>query len=119
MLSNKERGKLIIKRRKQLGLSQSDLAVLCGAADDSDSVSQSYIALLEKGAANPSIAILNKLAIALELTVSQLTEGGEEPPIRYSPKLNKLLVCAIQLSDRDIEELVEYAKVKIKMKDRK
>ena len=54
--------------RKQLNLSQLDLSV------ESD-VNRNYISDLEKGRRNPTILILNKIAIALNTDLSNLFKG--------------------------------------------
>ena len=54
--------------RKQLGMSQLDLSV------ESD-VNRNYISDLEKGRRNPTILVLNKIAIALNTDLSNLFKG--------------------------------------------
>lgn len=54
--------------RKQLGMSQLDLSV------ESD-VNRNYISDLEKGRRNPTISVLNKIAIALNTDLSNLFKG--------------------------------------------
>ena len=54
--------------RKQLNMSQLDLSV------ESD-VNRNYISDLEKGRRNPTILILNKIAIALNTDLSNLFKG--------------------------------------------
>ena len=54
--------------RKQLNISQLDLSV------ESD-VNRNYISDLEKGRRNPTILILNKIAIALNTDLSNLFKG--------------------------------------------
>jgi len=54
--------------RKQLGMSQLDLSI------ESD-VNRNYISDLEKGRRNPTILVLNKIAIALNTDLSNLFKG--------------------------------------------
>ena len=54
--------------RKQLNMSQLDLSV------ESD-VNRNYISDLEKGRRNPTILILNKIAISLNTDLSNLFKG--------------------------------------------
>ena len=54
--------------RKQLNMSQLDLSV------ESD-VNRNYISDLEKGRRNPTILILNKIAIALNIDLATLLKG--------------------------------------------
>lgn len=52
----------LIKARKEAGLTQRKLAEKTG-------ISQADISRLENGARNPSIALLNRLAVALDATL--------------------------------------------------
>ena len=54
--------------RKQLNMSQLDLSI------ESD-VNRNYISDLEKGRRNPTILVLNKIAIALNTDLSNLFKG--------------------------------------------
>ncbi len=54
--------------RKQKGMSQLDLAL---EAD----VNKNYISDLERGTRNPSLLILEKIALALDMTLSTLFMG--------------------------------------------
>ena len=59
--------------RKEKGWSQEDLAL---EAD----VNKNYICDLENGRRNPSLEILEKIAIALQITLSELFKGIETSP---------------------------------------
>ena len=54
--------------RKQKGLSQLDLSLEAG-------VNKNYISDLERGTRNPSLLILEKVALALEVDLSTLFKG--------------------------------------------
>jgi transcriptional regulator with XRE-family HTH domain len=60
-------GKAIRTRRQSLGLSQEELAAVCG-------FDRTYISMLERGVRNPSFLNLLKLAGGLQTSVSQLTK---------------------------------------------
>ena len=60
-------GKAIKQRREALGLTQERLAEQCG-------FDRTYISMLERGARNPSLLNLLRLADGLKTSVSQLTE---------------------------------------------
>jgi len=64
-------GKNIVARRKELGLTQEGLAELLGV--DTETISR-----FERGAAAPSLATLEALALRLEITIAELLD--EEPP---------------------------------------
>ena len=54
--------------RKQLGMSQLDLSLEAG-------VNKNYISDLERGQRNPSLLVLEKIAIALQIDLSTLFKG--------------------------------------------
>jgi transcriptional regulator with XRE-family HTH domain len=58
-------GRAIRQRRYELALSQEDLAEKAG-------LHRTYISDIERGARNPSLEIIEKLAISLEVKVSDL-----------------------------------------------
>ena len=58
------------ERREQLGISQEELAHRAG-------LHRTYISDIERGARNPSLKTLSRLADALELATSDLIKRGE------------------------------------------
>ena len=64
-------GIAIRRQRASLGISQEELAYRAG-------LHRTYVSDLERGARNPSIDSIEKLARALELSISQLFEGAME-----------------------------------------
>ena len=64
-------GERIASLRKAKGLTQLRLALLC-------ETTQSYISDLEVGRRNPSLIILDRIAEALDCTLSELLLGVEE-----------------------------------------
>lgn len=63
-----ELGQRIVYLRKKRGMSQLDLSIDTGLAP-------SYLSELERGKRNPSVKILERVAIALEISLSELFEG--------------------------------------------
>ena len=61
-------GKRIAYLRKQKHMSQLDLSLETG-------LSQSYLSELEKGKRNPTVNVLNKIASALNIDLSNLFKG--------------------------------------------
>ena len=59
-------GKQIKNQRENLGLTQEKLAEKCG-------LDRTYISLLERGKRNPSYTNLLKVALGLEISISELT----------------------------------------------
>jgi len=62
---NKLVGKQIKRRRLKLGMTQLVLAERCG-------IYQTYLSRIENGTANPSVFLLNALAIAMDVEVHTL-----------------------------------------------
>jgi transcriptional regulator with XRE-family HTH domain len=59
-------------REEHRGLSQEDLAALAG-------VHRTYLGVLERGTANPTIGILEHVAQALGVRVSEIVTRAEAP----------------------------------------
>lgn len=64
-------GKRVREKREELGLSQEALADVC-------SFDRTYVSLIERGKRNISLVNLVRIAIGLNTSVSQLTEGIED-----------------------------------------
>ena len=62
--------KSVHDRREKLGISQEELASRAG-------LHRTYISDIERGARNPSLKTLSRLADALELSTSDLIKLGE------------------------------------------
>lgn len=71
---NKELGKRIRRRRKEVGLSQEELALM---AD----IDRSYVGGIERADRNVSFSILCKLCLALRCDVATLTT--DLPPVYH------------------------------------
>jgi transcriptional regulator with XRE-family HTH domain len=56
--------------RKRKGWSQEDLALEAN-------VNKNYICDLEKGRRNPTLKLLEKISLAFDITISELTKGLE------------------------------------------
>jgi transcriptional regulator with XRE-family HTH domain len=68
MNTNKKLGKIIQKRRLELGLSQEKLGQI-------SKLHRTYISLLERGLRSPTITTTIKVAKALNLNISELLKG--------------------------------------------
>lgn len=66
------------KRRGQLGISQEELAQRAG-------LHRTYISDIERGARNPTLKTLSRLAVALEISASRLIKMAEamKPELCY------------------------------------
>ena len=71
MTINKQLGYRIRYLRTQKGLSIEDLALEAG-------VNRNYLGDLERGMRNPTVVVLNKIASALNISLSELFEGIKE-----------------------------------------
>ena len=67
-LTHKRLGRRIKTLRKELGLTQEDLAFEVG-------VNRSYMGFIERGERNPSLAMLKKIAKALQVSLSVLFQS--------------------------------------------
>ncbi len=114
-----------IKRiRKEKGLTQKELGELCGMAD-------SAIRRYESGRANPKIETLKKIAIALDVSVSDLRDDffdfkdkviSDSAALRAAQKhgsgdwlfkglLKKYLIEELDMTDDKYQLLFEYNKL--------
>ena len=67
-------GRAIRRRRERDGISQEDLA-------DAAGIHRTYVSMLERGTGNPSLAVVENLARALDTSMASLfreVEGGAE-----------------------------------------
>lgn len=91
-------GQRVRSYRKQLGLTMEEMAFRCG-------LHASYIALLESGRRNPSLDTLEKIALGLDVQLSDLLNYNEEPRITiYDTTTNKIISTALKLSPKDREQ---------------
>ncbi|MFZ5944246.1 MAG: helix-turn-helix domain-containing protein [Bacillota bacterium] len=94
---------LILKRREQLGLSQTELAKRAGLQPPA-------ISQYESGLRSPSYEALIKLSNALNVTTDYLISGKEASrDIINDQTINLLLKIAQGLSVQDKDKLLEYA----------
>jgi transcriptional regulator with XRE-family HTH domain len=78
-----EFGYQVLRRRKSLGLSQTDLARQA-------ELSRNYVSLIERGeASNISISVLERLAEALGTTSAELTGQSQQSNIVIPPALRE------------------------------
>lgn len=95
-INNKELGRIIKERRKELGLTQEELAEKTGT-------SQPYISELEKGKKdNPTVATLTKLAEVLKINLEELSLA-----IANRKERMKLIVNSNARYSKETEELIE------------
>lgn len=64
---NKRFGKLIASKRKELSLSQEDLAEKCG-------IHRTYIGAIERGEKSPTLSTIEKISNGLEIPINKLWE---------------------------------------------
>jgi len=61
-------GKVILRLREKKKLTQEQLCLLCD-------INRSYLFKIEKGLANPSVKILNKICRVLRIKICDLLKG--------------------------------------------
>ena len=71
MTIEKQLGMRIRFLRKQRNLSIEDLSLEAG-------VNRNYLSDLERGMRNPSLKVLSRIAMALKISISELTKAIEE-----------------------------------------
>lgn len=64
-------GRKINFLRLQKKLSQEELAYIC-------SINKNYLSDLERGRRNPSLNVLNRICIGLDITLEELMEGIDD-----------------------------------------
>jgi len=80
-MNSKELGRQVQEKRKEGGLSQTELGDLVG-------ISRNYISMIERGEAeNISMKILKQLAVVLGVSTSELT--GESSLVMIPPSLRE------------------------------
>ena len=82
-MNPQELGRQVLKRRKEMRLSQTDLANQAG-------ISRNYISLIERGEArNVSMKVIGQLALALGAVTTELLQESDEVTL-ISPVLRGL-----------------------------
>lgn len=82
-MDTKQLGEVVARRRRELKLSQEDLA---NRAD----ISRAYVSLIERGeAANLSTGVLEKLGVVLGIPVSKLLGRPEQSDLLIPPALRE------------------------------
>lgn len=72
-------GEIVFKRRKELGLSQVELA-------ERADMTQPQVSRLETGGATPTIGLLRRLAKALEADIVIHGDGDDRGAIEFAPR---------------------------------
>jgi len=104
-MTNTGLGKRIRERRKELGLTQIELALRCVEVDSG------YISMLETGKRSPTLQIINDIAQGLEITMAALLSGERFEPPHYNPGMNRLITYAAMLSPDDLDDLMKLAQI--------
>src|SRR5215469_6468076 len=88
-------GTAVRSRRKRLGISQEELAGRAG-------LHRTYVADIERGARNLSLANIEKLAKALETSIPTLFAQDDLPGKPDSTKLREILLVEDNPNDADL-----------------
>lgn len=94
-----------IKRiRIELGLSQEELAYRCG-------MHASHIGFLERGQRNPTLDTLERVALGLNISLSDLLDYEQEPKTAvYDETTNKLVSYIIILTAEQRRQVLAIVK---------
>ena len=107
----------VLNRRKQLGLTQDELAKRIGT-------SKQMVSKYELGQRSPKVAMANAFATALETTLDKLI--GTEPAttdedrleaLHQNPRLGLLFDRARKMSPEDVEYMLRFADGILKERD--
>lgn len=88
-------GKLIAAKRKEKGITQKELAEKIGVTDKA-------VSKWETGRGMPDVSVLEKLAEELEITISEMLNGGEVERELLPETADKIIVDALKSSERKI-----------------
>ncbi|MDO4356639.1 MAG: helix-turn-helix transcriptional regulator [Clostridia bacterium] len=101
-------GKRIRSIRSQMGLSQEEVAFRCG-------MQPSHIGFLERGQRNPSLETLERLALGLGISLSELFDYDQEPKVQmYDETTNKILSLVIPLNPAEKKQVHAIVKAFVK-----
>lgn len=87
----------VAHRRNELGISQEELARRA-------SLHRTYISDIERGARNPTLKTLSRIASALEMAASDLLKQAEDNYL-YSPQAFALMRKALGNKDPHVDDL--------------
>ncbi|MBI1925505.1 helix-turn-helix transcriptional regulator [Candidatus Poribacteria bacterium] len=106
--------KRIASRRRELGLSQADLARKL-------EVDPSYISMIESGQQEPSLEFLKRAAEVLDVKPSYLiaTDAEIEGGTVYSTEAAELLARFQQLTEEDKKSLADFLRFLLEQKRKK
>lgn len=111
-MTQQELGERVLRLRKQMGISQMELALRC------EMPTTSHIASLELGTSNPTFETLKRLSKGLGLTMDELLKT-EEPRVTYDSSMNKLIAYASALTPVERLDLIDMAKIYYRDKKRR
>lgn len=107
-------GKRIKRLRMQAGLSTTALGKLTG-------YTQSHISKVESGDSKPSLDLISRICLALNITLADFFAPAGEGAAPLPPSLRKILESAeklspeqLQLAQRLLDDLVEFQKYQVK-----
>jgi CheY-like chemotaxis protein/DNA-binding Xre family transcriptional regulator len=107
-ISKKFIGSWIRSHRSERGLSQEELAQRAG-------LHRTYISDLERGARNPTLDSLDRLAAALDISIASLFERGEKGPVASGAPDDLVEVLLVEDNMRDAElTLRAFRKARLK-----
>ena len=105
-------GKRLKEIRKKMGISQEDVAFRCDTHP-------SHIGQMERGERNPTLETLEKIALGLDISVSELLDFDVEPEFTYYDALtNKIISYILRMSAPEKKQVLTIVKALAKSKDK-
>lgn len=105
-------GERIRTYRKKLNYSQEELAHKAG-------LHPTYIGQLERGEKNPTIETIEKITIALDITLEELFRFTIQTEAQQNKTITQLIHQLETISDQDKEVLVQIIKILVEWKESK
>ncbi len=94
--------------RLKMGLSQEEMAFRCG-------MQTSHIGFLERGQRNPTLDTLERVALGLGITLSELLDYDAEPKVQtYDPMTNKILSLILPLEPAQKKQVHTFIRAFVK-----
>lgn len=92
------------RRRQARGMTQGDLASAAEIADET-------VSRIERGRLNPSVAMAERIATALETTLDELIQAKAPKERKLRPAEARLVTLVRNLSDTELEDVVRAVKI--------
>lgn len=110
MEKNFQYGERLRELRKQRGLSQEEVAFRAN-------ITPSYYGQLERGTANPTVSMLEKICAVMDFTISDIFTETNTNPLNFDAVSIQILQQLHGKSDREKELALSLLKTAFKLRD--